>query len=312
MTADAPLPPLAAVRAFDAAARRGSFSDAAGELGMTQAAVSYQIKQLEDRVGVPLFRRHARGVRLTEAGKRFAVAAAEALGILRDGFAEARGEAEETLTISSLATFGTLVLAPRIGEFQMANPGIATRILIDHSMVDILGGDATVGIRGGTPPWPGLRADFLMHAEYTVMVAPSLLERLGPLDEPADILKMPFAEPTDSSWRNWFIAAGLPLKDLPPPGPPVFESQLLEAKAIMSGHGIGLLSPIYAREAIEKGRLVQPFDIVSRDDLDIWLVYPERRKGSRAIRRFRDWLRQEMAGLGYGEGIHSVLKAPGR
>ena len=307
---DRPLPPLAAIRAFDAAARRGSFSVAAGELGMTQAAVSYQIKQLEDRVGAPLFRRHARGVRLTDAGKRLATASAEALDILRDGFAEACGEAEETLAISALATFATLILAPRIGKFQMANPGIATRIQIDHDLVDLLGGEATVGIRGGNPPWPGLHAEFLMHAEYTVVVAPSLIERCGPIETPVDILKFPFVEPADPSWANWFRAAGIPLDRLPESKGYSFGSQLLEGKAITSGHGIGLLTPVYAREGIDRGHLVQPFDIVSRDDLNIWLVYPERRKSSRAIRAFRDWIRGEMAELGYSAEMADATGPP--
>lgn len=294
---DRPLPPLSAIRAFDASARRGSFSLAAEDLGMTQAAVSYQIKQLEDRVGAPLFQRHARGVRLTETGRTLAAKTGEAMEILREGFAEARCDASETLTISALATFATKILAPRLVEFMRANPDIDARIEVEHGLADIAGGEATVGIRGGTPPWPGLRWDFLMHTEYTPVLSPCLMDRFGPIETPSDLLKFPFVEPADPSWEGWFRAAGLPTDSLPAPRPCTYGSQLLEAQAAIAGQGVCLMSPIYIGEAVDRGKLVRPFDIVSRDAIDIWLVYPEQRRNSRAIRAFRSWLLAEMARL---------------
>ena len=122
------LPPLAAVKVFEAAARHGSFTRAAEELGMTQAAVSYQIKALEDRAGTPLFLRRPRQVELTETGLRLAAASTQALDILAAAFDKTRENAAGKLTISTVPTFATNWLAPRLGLFQLANPSIAVRL----------------------------------------------------------------------------------------------------------------------------------------------------------------------------------------
>ena len=208
-----PLPPLAAIRAFEAAARHGSFTAAGAELSMTQAAVSYQIRILEERVGAPLFRRRARGVALTAEGQRLAEPAGEAMAILREAFAEARRDAGETLVISVLATFATHVLAPGLGRFQIAHPAITTRVEIDHRMADLLAGEATVAIRAGQGVWPGLRADHLMRATYTPMVSRAFVERHGPLRSPEDLLSVPRLDADDPDWALWFRAAGV----MPPP-----------------------------------------------------------------------------------------------
>ena len=127
-----PLPPLAATRVFEAAARQLSFTKAAAELGMTQAAVSYQIKVIEDRVGAPLFLRRPRQVQLTETGRRLAAAASQAFDLLRDAYAEARGVTDGMLVINSLQTFATNWLAQHLGSFQIAHPRIAVRIEIEN------------------------------------------------------------------------------------------------------------------------------------------------------------------------------------
>ena len=245
-----PLPPLAAIRAFEAAARHGSFTAAGAELGMTQAAVSYQIRLLEERVGAPLFRRRARGVVLTAEGQRLAEPAGEAMAILREAFAEVRRDAGETLVISVLATFATHVLAVGLGRFQIAHPAITTRVEIDHRMVDLLAGEATVAIRSGQGVWPGLRADHLMRATYTPMVSRAFLERHGPLRRPEDLLTVPRLDADDPDWALWFRAAGVE----PPPAAARPASSLgiqaLDAQAVMAGHGAGILTPVYFRDAL--------------------------------------------------------------
>src|SRR5688572_26951064 len=122
------LPPLAAIRCFEAAARHLSFTRAARELGMTQAAVSYQIRLLEERVGGPLFLRGARGVTLSELGRRNAPAVGEAFAQLRSAFAELKESADGVLTITALGTFATNWLVPRIGAFQLASPKLAVKL----------------------------------------------------------------------------------------------------------------------------------------------------------------------------------------
>lgn len=294
------LPPLAAVRAFEAAARHGNFTRAGEELGMTQAAVSYQIKVLEERVGSPLFRRVARGVTPTAQGARLAARAGEALDVLREAFAEARAEGEEMLTISALPTFATLILAPRLGRFQIAHPQIGIRIDTKPYNVDLLGGEASLAIRGGMGSWPGLKAEFLMPSVFTVMTSPGFAAEHGPFATPADLLRVPRIDPADSAWDFWFAAAGLAA---PPPGAPnhtVLGTQLMAAEAARAGLGACLLTPIYFRDALARGDLVRPFDIAVPEDISIWLVYPERRRNAPAIRAFRNWLIDEMRTLGAG------------
>ncbi|WP_127900929.1 LysR substrate-binding domain-containing protein [Solirhodobacter olei] len=295
-----PLPPLAAVRAFEAAARHGSFTRAGEELGMTQAAVSYQIRLLEERVGGPLFKRRARGVSLTAEGARLAARAGEAMDILREAFAEARKVSDEVLAISSIASFAILMLAPRLGKFQLGHPGIGVRVDIDHRSVDLLAGEASIGIRAGRGNWPGLRADVLMPSMLTVMMSPRFAAEHGPFEAPADLLRVPRIDPDDPGWGFWFAAAGL--SEAPSKGRVLSSlgTQALTVEAARAGQGACLLTPLYFRDALERGELVQPFDILAAEDMSIWLVYPERRHNAPAIRAFRTWLLGEMAALGAG------------
>lgn len=286
---DLSLPPLTAVRVFEAASRHGSFTHAATELGMTQAAVSYQIKLLEDRVGQPLFQRRARGVALTQVGQSFAEQAGEALEILRAAFAGARGEVEETLEISTLATFASHVLAPRIADFQLAHPAFSTRISIDHRLVDLQAGEATLAVRAGRGKWPGIRADFLMPATYTPMISPAFVKRHGMPEKPADLLNLPLIDGDDPAWAGWFAMVGLKAPD---PGQrfSLLGTELLSEQATRAGQGVGLLTPVYYREALRRGDLIQPFAGIWTDDIAIYLAYPERRRNAPAIRAFRSWI----------------------
>lgn len=302
MSQPASLPPLAAIRAFESAARHGNFTRAADELGMTQAAVSYQIKILEDRIGAPLFRRRARGVSLTAEGQRLAERAGEAMAILREAFAEARRDAGETLVISVLATFATHILAARLGGFQIAHPAITTRVEVDHRMADLLAGEATVAIRAGAGRWPGLGADHLMRASYTPMVSPEFLATHGPFRRPEDLLRVPRLDASDPDWALWFRAAGVAPPEEPPRNRSTLGTQILDVQAVMAGQGAGILTPIYFGEALRRGGLVQPFDIVAESTLSLWLVYPERRRNAPAIRAFRTWLLAEMEALGARPG----------
>ena len=293
-----PLPPLAATRAFEAAARRGSFTKAGEELGMTQAAVSYQIKVLEDRVGSPLFLRNARGVELTDAGVRFARKASESLDLLRDAFAEVRGQGDETLVISSIPTFATNFLAQSLGCFQIDHPSIAVRVEVTDSLTDFSSGDVDVAIRSGLEGgWPGLESDLLLPAVFTPMLSPKLAATIGGVHEPADLLKLPIVEPSDPRWPIWFAAAGLPDARLTEQPSLRFGSQVLEANAAIAGLGVGILTQSFYREAVALGQLFQPFDITCDDGQRYWLVYPEARRSTKKIRIFREWILDKVANL---------------
>lgn len=285
-----PLPPLAAVRCFEAAARHESFTRAAAELGMTQAAMSYQIKLLEQRVG-PLFVRKARGVTLTEAGRRLAPAVKSAFAELRSAFEDLNQTSEGVLAITAVQTFASNWLVPRLGAFQAAHPGIAVRLDLSGRLVDFTREEFDIGIRHDrTGRWPGLAAHSLLALEFTPMLSPRLLEQHGPLRQPADLLKLPLLEPADDWWLTWFEAAGLPAPDLSGRPDLRLSTQHLVGSAALAGQGVAMLTPAFFRDDLASGRLLQPFPLVCREQGDYCLVYLETRRRSAKIRAFRDWI----------------------
>jgi LysR family glycine cleavage system transcriptional activator len=289
-----PLPPLNTFRVFEAAARHLSFTQAASELGMTQAAVSYQIKLLEDRLGVALFRRLTRQLALTDAGQKLSPVVTETFQRLRTAISDLTEGAEGVLSISSINTFATNWLVPRLGRFQVAQPKIAVRLEASPRLVDFAREDFDVGIRGGAGRWPGLVAVPLMTVELSPMVAPALLAKVGGVTRPRDLLQLPLLAPDEENWERWFDAAGEPVQ-LQPTGPfSTFETQHMLGQAAMSGQGVALLTVGMFGDEIDQGRLVQPFPISVRLEQAYFLVYPESRANTPKIRAFEDWIVAEL------------------
>lgn len=287
------LPPLAAVRAFEAAARHQNFTSAASELGMTQAAVSYQIRLLEERLGTSLFRRERGRVLLSETGRRIAPLVAAAFDSLDDAFGLARASSESVLTVSCSSTFGPNWLAARIGAFQLKVPDVAVRLHTSNALVDFARDDVDVAIRGGAGTWPGLCAHFLMRMPLMVFASPAYLSSVPPVRTPDDVMALQRISPEDSWWRAWAAQIG------GTPGPVQrgirLDTQLAEGQAAIAGLGVAVLNPILWRAEIEAGRLVPLLDAVAFDASDFWLVYPEHRRQSPKIRAFRDWIRAVVA-----------------
>ncbi len=285
------LPPLPAIRAFEAAARLGSFTRAADELHMTQAAVSYQIKQLEQRLGLGLFHRQPRQVVLTPAGHRLAPAVLDAFKQLRTAFAQAIERVETELAITALPTIAAAWLVPRLGAFQLAHPRLAVRLDTAVELVDLNRGEFDVGIRIGAGEWPGLDADFLLPSLFTPLCSPALRERLR---TPADMLALPrFGR--ERWWRAWFAAAGLADADLTAQPGVELDVEQHAVTAAIAGHGVALSSPLFFEQDIAAGRLLQPFELVVRDQRDYWLTYPTTLRTSEKIRAFRAWLLAQAA-----------------
>src|SRR5688572_16078162 len=202
------LPPLAAIRVFEAAARHLSFTRAANELGMTQAAVSYQIKVLEERVGGPLFLRRPRDVVLTEAGQRLAPEVSRAFDVLRDAFGDLAEREQGTLIVNTMHTFAAQWLAPRLGTFQLLHPQMAVRLETTQRLVDFAQEEVDVVIRAGKGKWPGLVTHRLLDVRFTPMLSPKLAASVGGIREPADLLKLPLLDPTDIWWVDWLNEYG--------------------------------------------------------------------------------------------------------
>ncbi|MBA3896630.1 MAG: transcriptional regulator GcvA [Sphingomonadaceae bacterium] len=289
------LPPLAAVRVFEAAARHENFTAAAIELGMTQAAVSYQVKLLEERLGLPLFRREKKRVTLTDAGRRAAVQLSRAFDAIDASFAALRAEDSAMLTISTSQTFANTWFAWRLGGFQMLHPDMAVRLLVGDALTDFAREDVDVAVRSGRGPWPGLIADVLFHVDFTPMCSPDFLARHGGALEPADLLRLPLISPQDVWWPHWLREAGVDAPDVSDRPGIRLDSQAHEGNAAMGGQGIAMLTPFFWRNDLAEGRLVRPFELVCSRGFAYWLVVPEHRRAVPKIKRFRDWLRAEIA-----------------
>jgi LysR family transcriptional regulator, glycine cleavage system transcriptional activator len=295
---DTQLPPLAAVRAFEAASRLMSFTRAAAELGMTQAAVSYQIKLLEDRLGEPLFLRRPRDLALTEAGEHLAPRVRDAFDLLRDTFAGFEAREQSTLIINTMHTFAAQWLAPRLGVFQLMHPNIAVRLETTSRVVDFTREEVDVVIRSGHGVWPGLTAAKLLDVRFTPMLSPQLATSVGGINEPRDILKLPLIEPRDPWWIQWFNEYGLPLRVLEEQTTPSLNMQALDANAAMAGQGVALLTPAFYAQEVADGRLLQPFEKVLGEGSSYWLAYLESRRNVKKIKTFRDWVVAEACNSG--------------
>jgi LysR family glycine cleavage system transcriptional activator len=288
--------PLNALRVFEAAARLMSFTKAGEELGLTQTAVSYQVKLLEDTLGEPLFLRRPRQVTLTPAGERLAPKLSEAFALMGDAIASLKDTADGTLIIHSTATFAARWLARHLGSFQLENPGLAVRLETSQDVIDFSRTEADVAIRSGKGTWPGLRSHFLMKSHFTPMLSPDLAQTVGGIREPADLLKLRLIDPADPWWPIWFAAAGLPDVDLSGRPSTRFGAQAVEAAAAIAGQGVAILRPEFYTDDVMLGRLVQPLETLAHDGSDYWLAYPESRRNVPKIRAFREFMRRMMPG----------------
>jgi LysR family transcriptional regulator, glycine cleavage system transcriptional activator len=288
------LPPLAAVRVFEAAARHENFTTAARELGMTQAAVSHQIRLIEASAGQQLFRRQRQRVFLTDAARSAAADITKGLDTIEAAFARLRTEDDAMLTISTTQTFANTWLAWRLGRFQMSHPKIAVRLSVGDKLSDFVSDGIDVAIRSGGGSWPGLEAHLLLVQDFTPMCSPAFLSAQGGHMEPADLLKLPLISHQDSSWGRWLHDAGLSAAaEQPLPGVRL-DSQANEGHAAMAGQGVAMLTPFFWRQDIAENRLVQLFAQVSTLGDGYWIVYPEHRRLTPKIKRFREWLLAEI------------------
>ncbi|MBD8065393.1 LysR family transcriptional regulator [Devosia sp. PTR5] len=290
------LPPLTAVRAFEAVARHLSFTRAADELGMTQAAVSYQIRLLEERIGTPLFLRKPRQIALTETGAQLAPATRDAFDMLRNAFAEAQGRVEGTLAITAVPTFASHWLAANVGLFQLAHPEIAVRVESSGHLVDFGAEEFDVGIRGTKKPTPGLVWHLLLKAEFAPMMSPKLVHEYQ-VRQPRDLLRVPQIAPDDPWLTAWLDLAGVSGAVIDDRPFSRLGSQNLEAAAAIAGRGLAMLTPTFYSDDIAAGRLVQPFKTIGWDGHGYYLVYPESRRNAPKIRAFREWLLEATAPL---------------
>jgi LysR family transcriptional regulator of beta-lactamase len=278
--------PLNALRAFEAAARHLSFSRAADELCVTQTAISHQVKGLEQRLGVALFRRSNRGLKLTDEGVALAPTLFEAFGAIDRLFEQFEaGGVREVLTVSAVGTFVVGALLERLPAFRSMNPLVDLRLLTNNNKVDVVAEGLDYAIRFGDGAWHGCEAELICEAPMSPLCAPQVAEQLR---EPVDLMRLPLLRsyrPQD--WLAWFRAAGLDAVNL---HGPLFDSSLIMAQAAIRGEGVALAPYGLFRRELDAGQLVRPLPI----DADVggyWLTWLKSRKPSPAMQAFRRWLR---------------------
>lgn len=291
--------PLTALRSFEAAGRLESFTLAAGELFVSQAAVSRQIRELEDLVGRPLFERRHRGVSLTAEGRSLLSVLTSAFDMVGDSLEALSGrKLTHTLKVSAEPCFAGCWLVPHLAEFQSEHPEIDLLIDADPRLVEFRSGDADIAIRHSVrlSSWPRVEARRLAEVEMIPVIAPELARSGRPLSTPVDLMQHALLhEDNRELWEQWFAAAGA--------GPvriergAIFNDGAMVLQATLRGNGVGLIDRDHVRGDLEAGRLLQPFDI-SVPYGAFFLVARRFDALSEAAQAFAAWIERSYPGAG--------------
>ncbi len=302
------MPPLNALKAFEAAARHLSISLAAQELSVTPAAISHQVRQLEDYIGLPVFERNGRGLALTDAGNA-------GLRDLRNGFAslEAAMDAIESLgetgvlNVSVAPSFASKWLLPRLSSFEAEHPEIDVHVSASMKLTDFADDGIDIAIRYGAGGYQDLVFEKLLTESLIPVCSPDFLRKLQPLKSVSDLAGVallhddsPDNDPSCPNWDMWLRAAGVTNVDASR-GPRYNQASLVIEAAIL-GRGVALTKSALAAGDIEAGRLVRPFATVLPIDFAYYFVAPKAKLNLPKVSFFREWLRQQTTG-------ESALKA---
>jgi LysR family glycine cleavage system transcriptional activator len=286
------LPPLNALKAFEAAARHESFTRAAEELCVTQGAVSHQVKALEAELGVKLFNRERQRLVITEAGRSYLEVVRDALDRIAAGTERLlQRQTAGSLTVSTSPNFASKWLVHRLGRFAQAHPSIDLRISASLHHVDFAREDVDLAIRHGDGQAPGLHVARLCVEELAPVCSPKLRRR-GGLREPSDLTHYTLLHVNDrNDWQKWIAAAGAPNVDVS--RGPVLNQASMALDAAIDGQGIALARTALAAWDLIAGRLVRPFKLALPLPYAYWIVCPKVTSKLPKIVAFRDWLLSE-------------------
>ena len=285
------LPPLKSLRAFEAAGRHLSFTRAADELFVTQAAVSHQIKSLEEFLGVSLFIRRNRQLLLTDEGQTYWPKIRdifETLSSATDGIKAAR--ASGALTVSVVPTFATVWLVPRLSAFKARFPDIEVRLKASDDSVDFVREDVDLAIYYQAGEYPsGLSAKTLLSERLTPLCAPSLLQGDKPIREPLDLKSHTLLhDGSTDDWRKWLRLAGV--KGVNLSHGPVFSHTAMVQQAAIYGQGIAMGHLVLSQAEVQAGRLVRPFELMMESEFSYDIVCPQESVERPKVKAFSDWL----------------------
>jgi LysR family glycine cleavage system transcriptional activator len=286
------LPPLNALRAFEAVARHLSITGAAEELGVTPGAVSQSVKALEEYLGRPLMSRTPRGLILSEAATAALPALREGFDRLEDGARRLTGpERGGRLTVSVAPSFAAKWLAPRLADFNSAYPDLDVQVHASMGLANFEAEGVDLAIRYGGGKWPGMEATLLLREEVTPVCAHRIADEIG---APADLAKFTLIHDDSSlndescpDWAMWLKAAGV--LNIDASRGPRFNQSSLALEAAISGRGVVLAKRALAQADLDSGRLVAPFAIHTPIEFAYWIAHPPGRARSRAARRFIEW-----------------------
>ena len=284
--------PLGALRAFEAAARRLSFLRAAEELNVTPGAVSRQIKALETELGVRLFERFNRAVRLTAAGQRLAEGVTQGMATMQAAVAQAQDAQAGPLAVSVMHSFAARWLVPRVHDFQERHPDIQVLVAASDMIADLVRDRIDVAIRYGKGPYPGFVATRLIATRMFPVCSPKLLET-ETFRHPRDLCRTLFLsdvtiQSEEVSWAEWLAAAGAP--DVDATRGLQFSNTYLALSAAEAGRGVALAQEAMVVDDLASGRLVRPFDLAVPSPYSHWILTLPEKAEQPAIRRFRNWL----------------------
>lgn len=287
--------PLNALRAFEAAARHQSFKRAADELSVTPAAVSHQIKSLEQRVGVPLFVRMTRALRLTDAGRGALPLVSQGLDRLAEAVDLIKEHArDDLLTISVSPSFGSMWLVPRLDQFRQLHPDVEIRLDGTDRLVNVGLGEADVAIRYGPGGYTGVQSDVLFSQRNTPVCSPDLLSGDIALHRPEDLAHHTLLhidwKDAEASWQMWLLAAGL--SQIDGIRGPRFSEESMAVQAALDGHGVALVGDRLIADHLASGRLVRPFDRSLSTPLSFSYHLLSAKDGAlpAKVAAFRNWL----------------------
>lgn len=291
------LPPLNALRAFEAAARHLSFTEAAHELNVTQAAISHQIKALEEHLGTPLFRRMNRALALTDAGERYFPPLRQALDLMDSATRDlVERDAMGPLKVTVLPSFAARWLLPRLTDFRREHPEIDVLISADEHLVDFSRAEADIGIRYGRGEYPGMQTDFLMGDRVFPVCSPQLIDGDPPLREPKDLVHHTLLHDDVRGgedmpdWAHWLKRSGLEHLGIDPARGPGFNDSAMQVQAAVDGQGVALARSALTLDDMKAGRLVCPFGPEIESRFAYYVVAPPSVRSWRKVRIFRDWL----------------------
>lgn len=287
------IPPLTSLQAFEAIARRKSFSLAASELNLTPSAVSHQMAKLEGFLNVRLFERSARGVELTAAGEHYLQRVASALGAISTATDDLRHGVQDTLYVHSSPSFASLWLMPRIARFTERHPNISLVLSASHVHSDFQLGQMDVDIRYGLPNWPHLEVEPVFTERILPLASPEFI-RAHALHEPHDLLRVPLIQSSVSvvQWPDWF--ARFCADQRPERMGLRFDRAMMSLDAAVQKLGVALESSSIGQSLIASGKLQPVFeDQLSLEVQAHFVVYPARHASRPEVRSFVEWLRAE-------------------